>query len=141
MPNTANSDVLAGLTGASGWVYWLSGTGEKVFGSGAVVNGTLYFSSFLPEASQSQDVCTLGSSIGTTRVYAMNMHYGTYTGSFPFTSINNLLIENLATYVGSDKKIRLLGGPGDTVDTVVTGTTQTTGTTAPKKAYDFIHEQ
>lgn len=140
MPNTSDSDVLAGLTGSSGWVYWLSGTGEKVFGSGAVVDGTLYFSSFLPEASQSQDVCTLGSSIGTTRVYSINMHYGTYSGSYPFKSTNNLLIENLSTYVGSDKKIRLLGGPGDLNGTIVTGTTLTTGTTAPKKEYQFIHE-
>jgi type IV pilus assembly protein PilY1 len=140
MPNTSDSDVLAGLTGASGWVYWLSGTGEKVFGSGAVVSGTLYFSSFLPEASQSQDVCSLGTSIGSTRVYSINMHYGTYSGSTPFISTNNLLIENLSTYVGSDKKIRLLGGPGDLNGTIVTGTTLTNGSTAPKKEYQFLHE-
>jgi len=146
MPNTSDLDVLAGLTGANGWVYWLTGTGEKVFGSGAVVDGTLYFSSFVPEASQSQDVCSLGTSIGTTRVYSMNMHYGTYSSSdsnadpSPFKSTNNLLIENLSIYVGSDKKIRLLGGPGDLSGTIVTGTTLTTGTTMPKKEYQFIHE-
>ncbi|WP_316673518.1 PilC/PilY family type IV pilus protein [uncultured Tolumonas sp.] len=146
MPNTADFDVLAGLTGANGWVYWLTGTGEKVFGSGAVVDGTLYFSSFVPEASQSQDVCSLGTSIGTTRVYSMNMHYGTYSSSgtntdpSPFKNTNNLLIENLSIYVGSDKKIRLLGGPGDLNGTTVTGTTLTTGTTMPKKEYQFIHE-
>lgn len=146
MPNTSDLDALAGLTGANGWVYWLTGTGEKVFGSGAVVDGTLYFSSFVPEASQSQDVCSLGTSIGTTRVYSMNMHYGTYSSSdtntdpSPFKSTNNLLIENLSIYVGSDKKIRLLGGPGDLNGTIVTGTTLTTGTTMPKKEYQFIHE-
>jgi len=149
MPNTSNSDVLAGLTGSAGWVYWLGGTGEKVFGSGVVIDGSLHFSSFLPEASQSQDVCTLGSSIGTTRVYSINMHYGTYSGDSPYQSTNNLLIENLAVYVGGDKKIRLIGGPGDivTIDNgagvvinVPGGTYGTTGSTAPKKTYLFQRE-
>ncbi len=138
---SAQLEIQADLTSAKGWVYWMDGSGEKVFGSGSVVNGVLYFSSFLPEISQNLDVCSMGNSIGTTRFYSLNMHYGTYTGTNAYESVDDLLIENLSTYVGDDKKIRLLGGPGDIDGTVVTGTTETTGTTLPKKAYDYMHEK
>lgn len=138
--DTAKMDILAGLTSLSGWFYRMEGAGEKIFGSGAVVDGTVYFSSFLPETSQNLDVCSMGNSIGTTRIYSINMHYGTYTGATPYQSVDDLLVENLSTYVGDDKKIRLLGGPGDIDGTIPTGTTETTGTTTPKKEYEFLHE-
>lgn len=142
MPDVSNTDVLVNLTNKSGWKYWPSGTGEKVFGSGSVVDGVLYFTSFLPEASQSQDVCTLGNSIGTTRLYSFNMHYGTYSGDSAYTAVNDLLVDNLATFVTSDKKIRLLGGPGDKIvnQNEYTGTTLTSGSTLPKRVYQYLHE-
>ncbi len=141
MPDVSASSVLINLTNKSGWKYWLGGTGEKVFGAGSVVNGTLYFTSFLPEASKSQDICTLGNSIGTTKLYEFNMHYGTYSGS-AYTTVNDLLVDNLAIFVTSDKKIRLLGGPGDKIENKesYTGTTLTSGSTLPRRVYQYLHE-
>lgn len=146
---SAQEEILANLTNAKGWVYWLSGTGEKVFGSGTVINGDLSFSSFYPEASQSLDVCSMGSSIGTTRIYTLNMHYGTYSSVnskdddgnlLPYRSVNDLILDDLAIYVGNDKKINLLGGPGDSIGSIHTGVINTRGSTTPKKEYDYLHE-
>lgn len=145
-PNTSDLDVRAALTSAKGWKYWLSGSGEKVYGSGAVVEGTLSFSSFLPEASQNQDVCSIGSSIGTTRIYSINMYYGTYTGQLPYTSTNDMRIENLSIYVGNNKKIQLLGVVADTSNAAnassVRASTliQTNGSTAPTRQYEYLHD-
>lgn len=114
-PTSAQLTEIAKLTSQKkGWVYWISGTGEKVFGSGFVSNGTLYFTSFIPEASADANAnqCSLGSSIGSTRLYAVDMTYGYYTGLTAYISANDLLTEDLSYIVDSNGNILGLGFPG-----------------------------
>jgi type IV pilus assembly protein PilY1 len=150
--SSTKNDILVDLTNSDGWVYYLPHTGEKVFGNGAVINGILYFTSYYPTAdTTSSDSCSL-TSIGTTALYSINMHYGTYTSSSssssttttPYTTYSNMLVENVASYVSStDQSINLLGTPGTAVTTNCTsgtcysGTVSTTGSTTPVEQYEY----
>jgi len=140
--DTKNS-ILVNLTNASGWVYWLSGSGEKIFGNGSVINGTLYFTSFTPSGDlTSNDSCNL-TSVGNTNLYELNMHYGTYTGTTAYTTYENMLVEDLASYVSpTDKSINLLGTPGTAVSSTTTtnaysGTLNTSGSTNPVMQFEY----
>ncbi len=73
--------IKAGITSAKGWVNWLNARGEKSLGAGVVLQGKLYFTSFLPQV-QSFQQCTI-QSIGAARQYMVDMHYGS---SFRYVS-------------------------------------------------------
>ncbi|MFB2857525.1 pilus assembly protein [Aeromonas allosaccharophila] len=112
------------LTSKMGWKYWLEENGEKSMGAGVVLQGKLYFTSFLPQV-QSFEECTI-QSIGAMRQYMVDMHYGT---SFRYTvdqagnqsperyvEVNNKVADDLVVHAGDDSKIRIIGGaPGEEV--------------------------
>jgi type IV pilus assembly protein PilY1 len=166
-PTAAQKTEIIKLTSSKkGWVYWMTAnSGEKVFGSGFVSNGILNFTSFIPEGTTvGANQCSLGASIGTTRLYSIDMTYGYYTGLTAYTSTNDLLIDNLGSYVDSTGKVVGLGLPGGslvsgndtngvakcaagqscievcTSATGCTGQTPTTGNMLPQKEYQYTHE-
>ncbi|MFM5026252.1 pilus assembly protein [Aeromonas caviae] len=108
----------AGITSAKGWVNWLNETGEKSLGAGVVLEGKLYFTSFLPQV-QSFQQCTI-QSIGVARQYMVDMHYGTsfrYVvdqegNQMPerYVDVQNKVADDLVVHAGDDAKIRILGG-------------------------------
>jgi type IV pilus assembly protein PilY1 len=165
-PTAAQLTEIVALTSSKkGWFYKMTGSGEKVFGSGLVSNGILNFTSFIPEASAvGVNQCSLGASIGSTRLYSIDMTYGYYTGLTAYTSTNDLLLENLGSYVDSNGKVVGLGLPGGslvsgnndsgvaqcaegqsclqacTSATGCNGQTPTTGDLLPHMEYQYTHE-
>ncbi len=165
-PTAAQLTEIVTLTSSKkGWFYKMTGSGEKVFGSGLVSNGILNFTSFIPEATAvGANQCSLGASIGSTRLYSIDMTYGYYTGLTAYTSTNDLLLENLGNYVDSNGKVVGLGLPGGslvsgnndsgvaqcaegqsclqacTSATGCTGQTPTTGNMLPQMEYQYTHE-
>ena len=166
-PTAAQKTEIVTLTSSKkGWVYWMTAnSGEKVFGSGFVSNGILDFTSFIPEAAAvGANQCSLGASIGSTRLYSIDMTYGYYTGLTAYTSTNDLLLENLGNYVDSNGKVVGLGLPGGTLvsgndengvakcaagqscievctsATGCKGQTPTTGDLLPHMEYQYTHE-
>lgn len=116
--------VKAGITSAKGWVNWLDEPGEKSLGAGLVLQGKLYFTSFLPQV-QSFQQCTI-QSIGASRQYMVDMHYGTTfryvvdqagnTAPERYVEVQNKVADDLVVHAGDDAKIRILGGgTGDKV--------------------------
>ncbi|MFM4719422.1 pilus assembly protein [Aeromonas bivalvium] len=110
--------VKAGITSAKGWVNWLNEPGEKSMGAGVVLQGKLYFTSFLPQV-QSFLQCTI-QSIGAARQYMVDMHYGT---SFKYVvdldgnetperyvEVQNKVADDLVVHAGDDARVRILGG-------------------------------
>lgn len=145
----AQLNIQAGISSKKGWRYQLTGTGEKVFGSGLVSNYKVYFSTYLPEATTSANQCSVGDSIGTTRVYVLDLSTGSYdSSSTAYTSYNDTIIEDLGYIVDGNKNVRLLGpGPGGSALTVSndgtytssgSGTGKSTCTQAPCDAGQTI---
>lgn len=113
--------IKAGITSAKGWVNWLNARGEKSLGAGVVLQGKLYFTSFLPQV-QSFQQCTI-QSIGAARQYMVDMHYGSsfrYVVDLDgnetperYVEVQNKVADDLVVHAGDDAKIRILGAaPG-----------------------------
>lgn len=110
--------VKAGITSAKGWANWLNEEGEKSLGTGVVLQGKLYFTSFLPQV-QSFQQCTI-QSIGAARQYMVDMHYGSsfrYVVDLDgnetperYVEVQNKVADDLVVHAGDDAKIRILGG-------------------------------
>ena len=112
------------LTSKLGWKFWLNESGEKSMGAGLVLQGKLYFTSFLPQVQDFQQ-CTI-QSIGAMRQYMIDMHYGT---SFKYVldsnnqeviqryvEVQNKVADDLVIHGGDDGRIRIIGGaPGNEV--------------------------
>ncbi|MFQ2766370.1 pilus assembly protein [Aeromonas caviae] len=108
----------AGITTAKGWVNWLNEPGEKSMGAGVVLQGKLYFTSFLPQV-QSFQQCTI-QSIGAARQYMVDMHYGSsfrYVVDLEgnqtperYVEVQNKVADDLVVHAGDDAKIRIIGG-------------------------------
>ncbi|MCO5341987.1 PilC/PilY family type IV pilus protein [Aeromonas veronii] len=112
------------LTSKLGWKFWLNESGEKSMGAGLVLQGKLYFTSFLPQVQNFQQ-CTI-QSIGAMRQYMIDMHYGT---SFKYVldsnnqeviqryvEVQNKVADDLVIHGGDDGRIRIIGGaPGKEV--------------------------
>lgn len=112
------------LTSKQGWKFWLNESGEKSMGAGLVLQGKLYFTSFLPQVQDFQQ-CTI-QSIGAMRQYMIDMHYGT---SFKYVldsnnqeviqryvEVQNKVADDLVIHGGDDGRIRIIGGaPGKEV--------------------------
>lgn len=121
---TETLNLRAAITSRAGWVYWLTEAGEKVLGSAVVLQGKLYFTSFLPQV-QSFEECVI-ASIGNMRQYMVDMHYGT---SFRYVvdqagnrtperyvEVSNKVADDLVVHAGDDARIRIIGGaPGKEV--------------------------
>ncbi|MDM5118218.1 pilus assembly protein [Aeromonas hydrophila] len=124
---TTDADILnvrAAITSKKGWVYWLNEPGEKSMGAGVVLQGKLYFTSFLPQVQSFQE-CTI-QSIGAMRQYMIDMHYGTTfryvldqdgnESPIRYVDVNNKVADDLVVHAGDDSKIRIIGGaPGEEV--------------------------
>ncbi|MEH8117737.1 PilC/PilY family type IV pilus protein [Aeromonas allosaccharophila] len=112
------------LTSKLGWKFWLNESGEKSMGAGLVLQGKLYFTSFLPQVQDFQQ-CMI-QSIGAMRQYMIDMHYGT---SFKYVldsnnqeviqryvEVQNKVADDLVIHGGDDGRIRIIGGaPGKEV--------------------------
>ena len=108
----------AGITTAKGWVNWLNEPGEKSMGAGVVLQGKLYFTSFLPQV-QSFQQCTI-QSIGAARQYMVDMHYGSsfrYVVDLDgnetperYVEVQNKVADDLVVHAGDDAKVRIIGG-------------------------------
>ncbi|MGL5524335.1 MAG: pilus assembly protein [Aeromonas veronii] len=112
------------LTSKLGWKFWLNESGEKSMGAGLVLQGKLYFTTFLPQVQDFQQ-CTI-QSIGAMRQYMIDMHYGT---SFKYVldsnnqeviqryvEVQNKVADDLVIHGGDDGRIRIIGGaPGKEV--------------------------
>lgn len=108
----------AGITTAKGWVNWLDEPGEKSMGAGVVLQGKLYFTSFLPQV-QSFQQCTI-QSIGAARQYMVDMHYGSsfrYVVDLDgnetperYVEVQNKVADDLVVHAGDDAKVRIIGG-------------------------------
>jgi len=83
-----------------------------------VLQGKLYFTSFLPQV-QSFQQCTI-QSIGAARQYMVDMHYGSsfrYVVDLDgnetperYVEVQNKVADDLVVHAGDDAKIRILGG-------------------------------
>lgn len=152
--------VYSQLSALSGWKYLFSDSGEKSLGQGAVLEGTVYFTSFVPN-SVVNITCGV-SDLGTGWLYAVDLH----TGSPQFQAddgtaevrrdIGSRVPDSLVIHSGVDVEgnsaLRLLGvGQGDTTTiiddetqeevTVYTGTVDTQTDMMPRRIYSFFEEK
>jgi type IV pilus assembly protein PilY1 len=124
--NTEILTIKQTLTSQQGWKFWLTQSGEKSMGAGLVLQGQLYFTSFLPQV-QSFQQCTI-QSIGAMRQYMIDMHYGSSfkrvldvsgneTDQFErYSEVQNKVADDLVIHGGDDGRIRVIGGaPGSEV--------------------------
>lgn len=153
-------DVYAELSHKSGWQYRLTSMGEKSLGQGVILEGTVYFTSFVPNSTVNLS-CGV-TDIGQGWLYAVDLHSGTW----PFTRIDGAPVakinigsrvpDTLVIHAGVDEKdesaLRLLGvGQGDSMTvvddvtggtkTVHTGTVDTQATMMPRRIYSFFSEK
>ncbi|WP_432454293.1 PilC/PilY family type IV pilus protein [Agarivorans sp. QJM3NY_29] len=107
---------LLALGSAKGWVYDLLDDGEKSLGSALVLGGEVYFTSFIPETTNSA-TCTI-PTIGKGRTYAVSMHIGTNVNNQRYYDVANKVPDDLIIHSGEDEQgesvIRVFGGdPGE----------------------------
>ena len=65
------------LKGKSGWMIELKGDGEKVLSSPAIIQNTIYFTTYLPDTGSLQQTCTVKSK---SRLYAVSAIDGSPRG-------------------------------------------------------------
>lgn len=119
----------AALNDKSGWYISFGRIGEKVLSSSITLGGTLFFASFVPNASES--LCEPAG--GTAYLFGVNLHNASavydwnpsdqsLTASDRSTHIGSRLPDTVTPHI-SDDEIRIVGmGPGDVVDGSATGT-------------------
>lgn len=157
--DTQRLNAYAALSLKSGWKYELTGMGEKSLGQGAVLEGTSYFTSFVPNSVVNID-CGVGD-FGLGWLYAVNLH----SGEKYFTNNNGEAIakieigarvpDSLVAHSGVDDQdesvIRLLGvGQGDQLVTynedtgeeeiINSGTVDTNTDMKPRRIYSYFKE-
>ncbi|MGY5452297.1 pilus assembly protein [Agarivorans sp. MS3-6] len=107
---------LIALGSTNGWVYNLVEDGEKSLGAAIVLASEVYFTSFIPETTNSQ-TCTI-PTIGKGRTYAVDMHIGASINTNRYYDVANKVPDDLIIHSGEDEEgesvIRVFGGdPGD----------------------------
>ncbi|MDO6685077.1 MULTISPECIES: pilus assembly protein [unclassified Agarivorans] len=113
---TAIETQLIALGASKGWVHNLVEDGEKSLGAALVLGGDLYFTSFIPETTNST-TCTI-PTIGTGRTYGVSMHIGTSINHSRYYDVDNKVPDDLIIHSGEDESgesvIRVFGGdPGE----------------------------
>lgn len=151
--------IFSTMSSFSGWKYHLSDLGEKSLGQGTVLNGTVYFTSFVPNSTVNL-TCGIGD-IGTGWLYAVNLHTGANyfknENGAPVTrlDIGSQVPDSLVIHSGVDtlgnSALRLLGvGQGDTMiinegtidaEEVNMGTMDTQTDMMPRRIYSFFAEK
>ncbi|MFT6984471.1 MAG: type IV pilus assembly protein PilY1 [Psychromonas sp.] len=153
-------NVFADMSSASGWQYRFTSVGEKSLGQGAVLEGTVYFTSFVPNSTVNID-CGVGD-LGTGWLYAVDLHSGqsrfTDDAGEPVAKkdIGSRVPDSLVIHAGVDEEgnsvIRLLGvGQGDKIivtnaetnekEIVHTGTVDTQTDMMPRRIYSYFKEK
>lgn len=152
-------DVYADISIYKGWKYAFTGIGEKSLGQGAVLEGTAYFTSFVPNSTINID-CGVGD-LGIGWLYAIDLH----TGESRFNNekgepiarvdIGSRVPDSLVIHAGVDATdksvIRLLGiGQGDKQiiyneetgkeEVVYKGTVDTNTDMMPRRIYSYFKE-
>jgi type IV pilus assembly protein PilY1 len=116
------------LSAAKGWRYQLEERGEKSLGSGLVLEGVLYFTSYMPPSTTNE--CEI-SSVGSSRLYSIDMHTGTSSNSSSevrYVTVDNAVLSELVLYSDNvettdaegntviETSLRLFGGSsGDSI--------------------------
>ena len=161
-------NVLAELSALKGWKYAFTGSGEKSLGQGAVLEGTSYFTSFVPNSTINIG-CGVGD-LGLGWLYAVDLHTGekrfqretlddeTDEGqveAIAKISIGSRVPDSLVIHAGvnvqEESVIRLLGvGQGDKQviynedtdqeEVVYTGTVDTNTDMMPRRIYSYFKE-
>jgi type IV pilus assembly protein PilY1 len=153
-------NVYADMSHYSGWQYRFTSAGEKSLGQGAVLEGNVYFTSFVPNSTVNIG-CGVGD-LGTGWLYAVNLHSGEtiFTNSngesIARMDIGSRVPDSLVIHAGvnEDNKsvIRLLGvGQGETIivvdeesgdeEVVYTGTVNTQTDMMPRRIYSYFEEK
>jgi len=156
-------DLYADISNDSGWQYRLTSAGEKSLGQGAILEGTVYFTSFVPNSTN--DIGCGITDIGLGWLYAIDLHSGTPRltsgvgeDEVPVTKIDigsrvpDTLVVHAGGYATGKGALRLLGvGQGDAItvvdaetglsETVYTGTIDTQADMMPRRIYSFFSEK
>lgn len=94
----------------AGWYYLFDASDENVSDSGYVIEGTSYFSSFVPHVSQPEQ-CHFPLLNGYTRLYALDFQTGKPIHPQPFVEFSDWHVEHL-NFTYWDHQVQLLGLPG-----------------------------
>ncbi len=142
------------LTSGSGWRYNFTSAGEKSLGRATLLEGTVYFTSFVPNSLTNID-CGI-SDLGQGWLYAVNLHSGINHLTETKESIGARVPDALVIHSGVNEKgesvIRLLGvGAGDEIvvvdpeteetETVNAGTKDTGVGMIAKRIYSYFEER
>ncbi|MCE2596526.1 hypothetical protein K6Y31_17155 [Motilimonas cestriensis] len=159
-PIESSTDLMlsrANLSSHSGWRYEFKGNGEKSLGGALVLAGTVYFSSFSPNATSNLQ-CGIGD-LGLGKLYAVNLFDGTNTHTWREKEIGNQVPDTIVAHSGKDEQgqsvIRLLGvGQGEQISVIIpedpnnsteaqdvnTGTQSTEANMKPNRIYSYFEE-
>lgn len=153
-------NVFADMSAQSGWQYRFTSPGEKSLGQGAVLEGQVYFTSFVPNSTVNIG-CGVGD-LGLGWLYAVDLHSGEsrFTNDkdepVPKKAVGSRVPDSLVIHAGEDKDnkslIRLLGvGQGDKItvineetkeeEIVYTGTVDTQTDMMPRRIYSYFEEK
>ncbi|MCE0558651.1 PilC/PilY family type IV pilus protein [Motilimonas sp. E26] len=160
-PIATSTDLMlsrANLSSHAGWRYDFGNLGEKSLGGALVISGTVYFTSFSPNATANLD-CGI-DDLGLGKLYAVSLFDGTSQHSWRDKEIGNRVPDTLVVHSGTNQEgkseLRLLGvGQGEQVNVVVgdnpeenaetetvnSGSQTTNATMNPKRIYSFFEEQ
>jgi len=152
-------NVYAELSSYKGWKYAFTGLGEKSLGQGAVLEGTAYFTSFVPNSTVNIG-CGVGD-LGLGWLYAIDLHSGesrfknAKEEAVAKVDIGSRVPDSLVIHAGVDDQeksvIRLLGvGQGDKEviyneetkqeEVVYKGTVDTNTDMMPRRIYSYFKE-
>ncbi|PKF61218.1 hypothetical protein CW745_11335 [Psychromonas sp. psych-6C06] len=152
-------DVFADLSTYKGWKYAFTGIGEKSLGQGAVLEGTVYFTSFVPNSTINIG-CGVGD-LGLGWLYAVDLHTGERRfkndkeEAIAKVDIGSRVPDSLVIHAGVDDQeksvIRLLGvGQGDKQvvyneetqkeEVIFKGTVDTNTDMMPRRIYSYFKE-
>ena len=159
-PIQSSTDLMltrSNLSAHSGWRYEFKGAGEKSLGGALALAGTVYFTSFSPNAISNLQ-CGIGD-MGQGKLYAVNLIDGTNAHTWREKDIGDQVPDTLVAHSGKDQHgnsvIRLLGvGKGETLSVVVpedpnnssqaqdvnTGTQSTNANMDPNRIYSYFEE-
>jgi len=153
-------NVFAEMSALSGWQYRFTSEGEKSLGQGAVLEGTVYFTSFVPNSTVNIG-CGVGD-LGTGWLYAVDLHSGVSRLNndqdevVAKKDIGSRVPDSLVIHAGVDEQgnsvIRLLGvGQGDQMrvindetleeEIVHSGTVDTQTDMMPRRIYSYFKER
>ena len=100
------------LDGKSGWLIELKGEGEKVLSSPAIIQGTIYFTTYLPDTGSLKQTCTVQSK---ARLYGVAVENGAPQGLDGNNdgTVEDRYTENTQEGLPSTPQVLILPPPGD----------------------------